>query len=162
MRSFLHHVPAAVADNYVVPTIPRRSRRAYAGDQSVYAAAVRSCSPEEARMACVVALRIPPGRTEAVRRLTAECLGPRKADDDLMRRGGYTEEAYWLQPDPEQGDLLFAVSSRNHARFDQIMANPQTAFDHWWRDQWQAIFGPEGAEPADSEPRNELLGTWRA
>jgi hypothetical protein len=111
-------------------------------------------------MAYVIALRIPPGKTEAVRRLTEEVLGARKADyDDLMRRGGYTEEAYWLQPDPDQGDLLIALSSRNHAKFDQIMANPQTAFDRWYRDQLQAIFGPEITAPA--EARNELLGIWR-
>lgn len=111
-------------------------------------------------MSYVVALRIPPGKTEAVRRLTAECLGPRQADyDDMMRRGGYTEEAYWLQHDPTQGDVLIAISSRNHADFGQIMANPQTAFDRWYGDQLRAIFGPDILEPAD--PPNELLGTWR-
>jgi hypothetical protein len=119
------------------------------------------CSSEEVVMAYVIALRIPPGKTEAVRRLTDEVLGARKADyDDLMRRGGYTEEAYWLQPDAEQGDLLIAVSSRDHAEFTRIMANPQTAFDRWYRDQLQAIFGPGVAEPAEAP--NELLGTWRA
>jgi hypothetical protein len=111
-------------------------------------------------MAYVIALPIPPGKTEAVRRLTEECLGSRKADyDDLMRRGGYAEEAYWLQPDPAQGDRLLVVSSRDHADFLQIMANPQTAFDRWYRDQLQAIFGPEVTVPAEAS--NELLGTWR-
>jgi len=112
-------------------------------------------------MAYVVALRIPPGKTEAVRRLTQEVLGPRKADyDDMMRRGGYTEEAYWLQQDSEQGDVLIAVSSRDHTDFTEMMTNPQTAFDRWYREQMQEIFGPDVLEP--SEPANELLGTWRA
>ena len=111
-------------------------------------------------MAYVIALRIPPGKTEAVRRLTEEVLGSRKADyDDLMRRGGYSEEAYWLQPDADQGDVLIVVSSRDHAEFTRIMATPQTAFDRWYRDQLQAIFGSEVTESAES--RNELLGTWR-
>jgi hypothetical protein len=111
-------------------------------------------------MAHVVALRIPPGKTEAVRQLTQEVLGPRKADyDDMMRRGGYTEEAYWLQQDPELGDLLIAVSSRNHADFEQIMENPRTEFDGWYRDQMIEIFGPDIFAPSDSP--NELMGTWR-
>jgi hypothetical protein len=111
-------------------------------------------------VAYAVAIPIPPGKTEAVRRLTQDCLGPRKADyDDMMRRGGYTEEAYWLQHDPEQGDVLIAVSSRDHSDFLQVMANPQTAFDRWYRDQMEAIFGPGVMEP--SEPSSELLGTWR-
>src|SRR3954447_6352834 len=110
-------------------------------------------------MAYVGALRILPGKTEAVRRLTEEVLGPRKADyDDMMRRGGYTEEAYWLQHDPEQGDLLIAISSRDHGDFMQLMANPQAPFDRWYRDQMEQIFGPVVMEPSD--PPNELLGTW--
>src|SRR3954447_14536029 len=111
-------------------------------------------------MAYVGALRILPGKTEAVRRLTEEVLGPRKADyDDMMRRSGYTEEAYWLQHDPEQGDLLIAVSSQDHAEFTEMMANPQTAFDRGYREQMQEIFGPDVMDP--SGPSSELLGTWR-
>ncbi len=112
-------------------------------------------------MAYVIALRIPPGKTEAVRRLTDEVLGPRKADyDDMMRRGGYTEEAYWLQREPEQGDLLISVSSRDHGDFLEIMTNPGTEFDRWYRDQMEQIFGPDIMEPSD--PSSELLGTWRS
>ena len=112
-------------------------------------------------MGYVVVLRPRPGQTEALRRLTQEVLGPRKADyDDMMRRGGYTEEAYWLQQDPELGDLLVSVSSQGHADFDQIMENPRTEFDRWYRDQMLEIFGPHVFEPSD--PPNELLGTWRA
>lgn len=112
-------------------------------------------------MAYVVALRVLPGKAEALRRLTQEVLGPRKADyDDMMHRGGYTEEAYWLQQDPKLGDLLIAISSRGHADFDEIMENPRTEFDGWYRDRMKEIFGPNVFEPSD--PPNELMGTWRS
>jgi hypothetical protein len=111
-------------------------------------------------MAHAIALPIRPGKTDAVRRFTSECLGPRKAEfDDMMRRGGYTEEAYWLQQDAERGDVVIAVSSRDHTDFDAIMANPQTDFDRWYRDQLREIFDMDPEAP--SESRNEFLGTWQ-
>jgi hypothetical protein len=111
-------------------------------------------------MAHAIALPIRPGKTDAVRRFTSECLGPRKAAfDDMMRRGGYTEEAYWLQQDAERGDVVIAVSSRDHTDFDAIMANPQTDFDRWYRDQLREIFDMDPEAPPES--RNEFLGTWQ-
>ena len=105
------------------------------------------------------AVPIPPGKTEAVRRLTAESLGARRAEyDDLQRRSGVREESYWLQRDPGQGDLLIVVSDSDQDAFMEIMANPQTPFDRWYRDQIQEIFGDEAAEPWGE--RNELLGSW--
>ena len=105
------------------------------------------------------AIPIPPGKTEAVRRLTAESLGARKSEfDDMQRRSGAREESYWLQHDPEGGDLLIVVSDSDQDAFMEIMANPQTPFDHWYRDQVQEIFGDAAAEPW--EERNELLGSW--
>ena len=105
------------------------------------------------------AVPIPPGKTEAVRRLTAESLGARRTEyDDLQRRSGVTEESYWLQHDPEGGDLLIVVSSSDQTAFMEIMANPQTPFDRWYRDQIQEIFGFDASEPIGE--RNELLGSW--
>lgn len=111
-------------------------------------------------MAYALAARIPSGKTEAVRRLFAESLGPRKAEyEDLQRRSGITEEAYWLQTDPE-GDLLIVVSNRDQEAFMEIMANPQTDFDRWFRDQMQEVFAFDlNAQPG---PTNELLGSWPA
>ena len=46
-------------------------------------------------MAYAFAVPIPSGKTEAVRRLTEECLGARKSEyDDMQRRSGVTEESY--------------------------------------------------------------------
>src|SRR5215218_1517408 len=105
------------------------------------------------------AIPIPPGKTEAVRRLTQESLGARKSEfDDLQRRSGVTEESYWLQYDPEQGDLLIVVSDSDQTAFMEIMGNPQTPFDRWYRDQIQEILGFDLSEPAGE--RNELLGSW--
>ncbi len=106
------------------------------------------------------AVPIPPGKTDAVRQLTATCLGPRKSDyDDLQRRGGVADESYWVQSDPAQGDLLIVVSDSDQTTFAQIMATPQTDFDRWYRDQIQEIFGVDLSAPWG--PRNELLGTWQ-
>ena len=109
-------------------------------------------------MSYALAARIPPGKTEAVRRLFAECLGPRRAEyDDLQRRAGLTEESYWLQTDPE-GDLFIVVSNRDQAAFMEIMANPQTDFERWIRDQLQDAFAFDLQAPPG--PPNERLGSW--
>ena len=69
-------------------------------------------------MAYALAIPIPPGKTEAVRRLTEECLGARKSEyDDMQRRSGITEESYWLQQDPELGDLLIVISNSDQTDF---------------------------------------------
>ena len=110
-------------------------------------------------MAYAFAVPIPPGKTDAVRRLTQESLGARRSEyDDLQRRSGVTEESYWLQHDPEGGDLLIVVSDSDQTDFLQIMANPQTPFDRWYRDQIQEIFGFDPGQVVAE--RNELLGSW--
>ena len=40
----------------------------------------------------------------------------------------------------------------------EIMANPQTDFDRWFRDQLQEVFAFELNAPPG--PTNELLGSW--
>ncbi len=110
-------------------------------------------------MAYAFAVPIPPGKTDAVRRLTEESLGARKSEyDDMQRRSGVTEESYWLQRNPEGDDLLIVVSTSDQTQFMEIMANPQTPFDRWYRDQIREIFGDDAAEPWGE--RNELLGSW--
>jgi hypothetical protein len=110
-------------------------------------------------MAYAFAVSIPPNKTEAVRRLTQESLGARKREfDDMQRRSGVTEESYWLQHDLDSGDLLIVVSSSDQTAFMEIMANPKTPFDRWYRDQPRDIFGFDPAQPAGE--RNELLGSW--
>ena len=110
-------------------------------------------------MAYVFAAPIPPGKTDAVRRFTAEALGPRKAEyDDLQRRSGITEESYWLQEDPAGNDLLIVVSSNEPTDFWAIMADPQTDFDRWYRNQIESIWEFDASQPADT--RNQLLGIW--
>ena len=107
-------------------------------------------------MPYAVAVRIPPGKTEAVRQLFAESLGPRKAEyDDLQRRSGITEEEYWLQSDPE-GGLLIVTSNRDQATFVEIMATPQTDFDRWFRDQMQEAFAFEFT--GSPEPSTNVSG----
>jgi hypothetical protein len=117
---------------------------------------------KEHHVAYAFAVHIPPGKTEAVRRLIADSLGPRKTDyDDLQRRSGVTGEAYWLQSDPEHGDTLIVVSdgeASDDRAFQALMADPQTDFDRWYRDQIEAILPIDMSVPT-SVP-NELLGRW--
>jgi hypothetical protein len=116
---------------------------------------------EELIVAYAFALPIPAGQTEAVRRFTDECLGPRKAEyDDMMRRSHLTEESYWLQRDPERGDMMLVFGGEDLSDFAAIMANPMTDFDRWYRDQFMTVFGIDAAD--DSEPSNESLGMWKA
>jgi hypothetical protein len=110
-------------------------------------------------MAYAMAAPIPRGKTAAVRRFLAECLGPRKEEcDDLQRRSGIREESYWLQSDPEDGDTLIVVSDGPQEGFWAIMANPQTAFDRWYREQIESIWEFDATQPGAP---NEHLGTWR-
>lgn len=112
-------------------------------------------------MAYALALQIPTGKTAEVRRLTDECLGPRRAEfDDMMRRSHLTEEAYWLQRDSRGGDMLVIYGEDDLGDFTAIMASPETEFDRWYRDQVMAVFG---IDPADgSSPPNEFLGGWKS
>jgi hypothetical protein len=111
-------------------------------------------------MSYPIAVRIPAGKTEAVRQMFSESLGPRKAEyDDLQRRSGITEEAYWLQTDPD-GDSLIVISNRDQNQFMEIMANPKSDFDRWFRDRIQEIFAFDLNAP--TSPPNELIGRWSA
>src|SRR4028119_1662644 len=99
-------------------------------------------------MAYAFAIPVPPGKTDALRRLTEASLGARKSEfDDMQRRSGITEESYWLQHDPELGDLLIVVSSSDQRDFLALMATPQTPFDRWYRDQIRDIFGFDPTQP---------------
>jgi hypothetical protein len=112
-------------------------------------------------VAYAFALPIPAGNTEAIRRLTKECLGPRRAEfDDMMRRSGLTEESYWVQRDPERGDHLVVFGREDLTAFNAIMVNPQTEFDSWYRDQFMTLMGFDPS--ADPGAPNEWLGTWTA
>lgn len=68
------------------------------------------------------------------------------------------EELYWLQSDPIGGDAIIVVSDAAQDRFWDIMANPQTDFDRWYRGRMESIWEFDAAAPRP--PDNELLGTW--
>ncbi len=109
-------------------------------------------------MSYAISVPIPAGKTDAVRRIFRESLGSRRAEyDDLQRRSGLTEEEYWVQTDPT-GDTLIVVSNRDQSDFMKIMADPQTPFDRWFRDEMQAIWNFDLNAPPG--PPNEFLGKW--
>jgi hypothetical protein len=112
-------------------------------------------------MAYAFAIPIPLDKTDAVRRLTQESLGARKSEfDDMQRRSGVTEESYWLQTDADGNDIMVVVSSSDQEDFWAIMANPQTDFDRWYKEQIETIWEFDASQPIGT--RNELLGTWSA
>jgi hypothetical protein len=102
---------------------------------------------------------IPPGKTDDVRRFYAELCGARKADyDEIARRSRVMEELYWLQPE-SAGDLVVVASASDQQAFDAILADPQSDFERWLREQIEGIFG---FDPSLRQGiRNELLGTLR-
>ena len=108
------------------------------------------------------AIPIQPGQTDACRQLIADCAGPRRAGyEDLQRRSGVGEEAYWLQTAPE-GDTLIVLSDNDQRAFATLMASPQTDFDRWFRERCQTVLGFDPAAIGEAGPSPELLLDWRA
>ena len=102
------------------------------------------------------------GQTDACRRFIAELSGPRQAEfADMQRRSGVTEETYWLQESPD-GDLMIVVSDSDQRAFNELMVNPQTDFDRWFREQVQPILGGDPAAFGDVPPPPTPLLEWRA
>jgi hypothetical protein len=117
---------------------------------------------EEVPMRYAFAIPIQPGQTEACRAMYTELAGPRRAEfEDMQRRTGVTEEAYWLQTTP-QGDSVIMTSNSDQRDFLALMADPQTDFDRWFRDRISTIFGFDPAAVAQMGPPPELLMDWRA
>ena len=107
------------------------------------------------------AVPIQPGQTDACRQLLADCAGPRRAEyENLQRRSGVTEEAYWLQTTPA-GDTFIVVSDSDQRAFATLMASPQTDFDRWFRERCQTVLGFDPAAIGEAGPP-ELLLEWRA
>jgi hypothetical protein len=63
-----------------------------------------------------------------------------------------------LQHDPVE-DFIVVAGDSDQITYMQIMANPETAFDHWMRAQIEVTFGFDlGTAP---DPTNESLGVSR-
>jgi hypothetical protein len=113
-------------------------------------------------MGYAFSIPIQPGQTGACRALFAELAGPRRAEyEDMQRRTGVTEEAYWLQTTPD-GDTVVMTSNSDQRDFAALMANPRTDFDRWFRERVTAIFGFDPAAIEQLGPPPELLLDWRA
>lgn len=107
------------------------------------------------------ALPIPAGNADKARQFTKTILGPRRDEyNNLQKRAGVTSEQYWLQSSPE-GDLVIVVSDGDPRQFGEIMADPQTDFDRWIRDQMQSILQVDPADFSETPPA-ESMGEFRA
>jgi hypothetical protein len=124
-----------------------------------YAVAVRLRPP----MRHAFAIPIPPGQTEACRRLIAEWTGPdaphRRDYEELQRQAGIGHEAYWLQTGPT-GDLLIVASDHDQRAFTALMAEGATPAAREFRQQMQTVLGIDPAV-IGTAPEPELLAEWR-
>jgi hypothetical protein len=112
-------------------------------------------------MKFAAAIPIPEGKTDKVRELSKTLLGPRAEEyNDIQKRAGVSEERYWIQSSPD-GDMMVFVSDGDQTRFGEILANPQTEFDRWLRDQFESILEID-AVAAFTAPPPEFLGEYRA
>jgi quinol monooxygenase YgiN len=109
------------------------------------------------------AIPIPPGQTEACRRLIAEWTAPdaphRRDYEELQRQAGIGHEAYWLQTGP-QGDMLIVASDNDQRAFTTLMAEGATPAAREFRQQIQTVLGFDPAVPGPA-PDPELLADWR-
>jgi hypothetical protein len=112
-------------------------------------------------MRFATAIPIPPGKTDRLREFSRTCLETRREEyNDLQKRAGISLEEYWIQPSPG-GDLMIVVSDNDSRRFGEILANPETDFDRWFRDQVRTILD---FDPADfiTATTSEYVGEYRA
>jgi len=101
-----------------------------------------------------------PGKTEAVRRLSAEASGPRRSEiDEFLRRVGIRKQEVWIQHTPN-GDLCVVnLEADDPGRLFEELASSNKPFDRWYIRQLKEIHGIDLSQPL---PQNELAFEWRA
>lgn len=95
-----------------------------------------------------IAAMVQPGKTDALRRLIGELLGPRNAEfRDAHRRFGQSVQNLYLEHTP-QGDLtVYYDESPNSARALQEFGESRNPFDVWWKEQLLDITGIDYSQP---------------
>ena len=101
-----------------------------------------------------------PGKTEAVKRLSAETSGPRRSEmEEFQRRVGITKQEIWLQQTPNGDMAIVNLETNDVGRLFQELASSDKPFDRWYVQQLKEIHGIDPSQPL---PQNELAFEWRA
>ena len=101
-----------------------------------------------------LALALPclPGGADKLRRLAAECRGPRHEEfADFHQRVGLDVERWYLQQTP-QGELAIVYLEGDPAGAMGKLAVSDHPFDIWFRDQAKAVHGVDFAQPLPGPP----------
>jgi hypothetical protein len=69
-----------------------------------------------------------------------------------------SEEHYWLQHGAA-GDFLVVASDSDQTKYMQILANPETDFNRWMRQQIEQIFGRSSHKGAPPTPSRQNWST---
>jgi hypothetical protein len=105
------------------------------------------------------AVPVLPGKTEAVRRLSAEVSGPRRKEmEEFQHRVGITKQDVWLQKTPNGDMSVVNLEADDPDRMFRELAGSAKPFDRWYAKQLQEIHGIDPSQPL---PPNELTFTWR-
>ena len=98
-----------------------------------------------------------PGKTEALRQLVTELLGPKRADlRESHMRLGQARENFYLEHTP-QGDLFVYYSeSEDPATTVQRFGESRNAFDLWWKERVLDVSGVDYNQPFPG-PLPELI-----
>jgi len=101
-----------------------------------------------------------PGKTEAVRRFSAEVSGPRRSEmEEFQRRVGITKQEVWLQQTPNGDMCIVNLEADDPGRLFEELASSDKPFDRWYVQQLKEIHGIDLSQPL---PPNELAFEWRA
>lgn len=102
-----------------------------------------------------------PGKEDQARAVTAELLGARRSQfDELQRRTGVIEEAYFLQISPE-GSMVIVVGEGSTASLADTLDPDNHEIDRYLLDMMIDLSGVDPRSLGDAPPA-ELMGEWKA
>jgi hypothetical protein len=107
-----------------------------------------------------IASMVQPGKSDALRRLSADLLGPRRGEFRVSHRrfGSVTENVYLEHT--SQGDLtVYYAEVPDPARAFQQFGESRDAFDMWWKEQLLDITGIDYNEPLPGPLPEMILST---
>ena len=100
------------------------------------------------------------GTQERWRRLSQEVAGSRSAQFEAScRRAGITQVQVWLVQLPRSEQLVVTLNMQEPQQTIEALATSDGPFEHWLREQLQALLGWNVQEVLPV-PRGDLLLSW--
>lgn len=107
------------------------------------------------------AVPVLPGMSDRCRQVSAEMLGPRRAEYEASRaRLGIASEQLWLQETPQGTLAVVYLEADDLERCFAGISSSADPFDVWWRAQILAIHGIDLSQPLPG-PLNEHAFDFR-